>query len=105
VSIALDDFGTGYSSLGYLSRFPIDVLKLDRSFISDLEKDPKSRRIVEAVVGLAHGIGIKVVAEGVEGPGQKQALSAMSCDYGQGFLMSRPVTFGRAKKLLGKTFR
>ncbi len=103
VSIALDDFGTGYSSLAYLSRFPIDVLKLDRSFIGDLENDPKSRRIVEAIVGLAHGIGMEVVAEGIEEPGQKQALTAMSCDYGQGYLMSKPVTLDRAKKLLSKT--
>jgi EAL domain-containing protein (putative c-di-GMP-specific phosphodiesterase class I) len=104
VSIALDDFGTGYSSLGYLSRFPIDVLKLDRSFIGDLDNDPKSRRIVEAIVGLAHGIGMEVVAEGIEKPKQRKALAAMSCDYGQGYLMSKAVTLDRAKKLLGKSF-
>lgn len=103
VSIVLDDFGTGYSSLAYLSCFPIDVLKLDRSFICDLENNSKSRRIVEAIVALAHGIGMEVVAEGIEDQGQKQALTAMSCDYGQGYLMSKAVPLGRAKNLLSKS--
>jgi EAL domain-containing protein (putative c-di-GMP-specific phosphodiesterase class I) len=101
VRIALDDFGAGYSSLGYLNFFPIDVLKMDRSFISELCND-RSRQIARAIVDLAHGIGLEVVAEGIEEPEQKHDLTAMSCEYGQGYLFSRPVPLSQAVQLLHK---
>ena len=91
VLIALDDFGTGYSSLTYLKRFPVNALKIDRSFVSGLGRDRDDEAIVASVVNLARSIGKGVVAEGIETPGQLEALRAMGVDEGQGFLWSRPV--------------
>lgn len=90
VRVALDDFGTGFSSLAYLQKLPIDVLKVDRSFVRDLETSPASARIVDTVVRLAHGLGARVVAEGVETTGQLAALRKLGCDMVQGFLLARP---------------
>ena len=89
--IAADDFGTGYSSLSYLQKFPIDVVKLDRSFVRNLNKDRDTYIIVSAVVRLAQTLGMKVVAEGVESRAEEQLLAQMACDEIQGFLYSRPV--------------
>jgi diguanylate cyclase (GGDEF)-like protein/PAS domain S-box-containing protein len=91
VGVAIDDFGTGYSSLAYLHRLPVDTIKIDRSFIAELPESSGSARIVEAVVGMARGLGLRVVAEGVERPEQLRAVREAGCDAAQGFLLSRPV--------------
>ncbi|TWT22353.1 sensor domain-containing phosphodiesterase [Luteimonas marina] len=91
ISVALDDFGTGYSSLAYLKRLPIDVLKLDRSFIAGLPDDPYDLAIVQAIAGLARKTGLGIVAEGVETQAQAQALRECGVERGQGYLFSEPV--------------
>ena len=91
VRIVLDDFGTGYSSLSYLQRFPIDELKIDRSFVAELGTQPAAGAIVEAIVGMGHSLGIRVVAEGIETEAQAAAVTRLGCDSGQGFLFARPA--------------
>ena len=91
VSIAIDDFGTGYSSLSYLKRFPIDVLKVDRSFVMDIPTDLNDMEITAAVIAMAHKLHLKVVAEGIESLEQMEFLKANHCEYGQGYLISPPV--------------
>jgi diguanylate cyclase (GGDEF)-like protein len=98
--VALDDFGTGYSSLGLLSKLPVDLVKIDRSFITGLPEDKASVTLVSSVIGLASAFGLKVVAEGVETEGQLAALRAMRCDQSQGYLHSRPVPVEQFEKLL-----
>lgn len=95
VRIAIDDFGTGYSSLAYLKRFPIEVLKVDRTFVAGLITDPEDMVIVDLVVHLAERMGLDVVAEGVETETHRQELMRMGCRFGQGYLWSRPVPPGR----------
>ncbi|TCT19014.1 putative bifunctional diguanylate cyclase/phosphodiesterase [Thiobaca trueperi] len=90
-SIYLDDFGTGYSSLSYLKRFPVDRLKVDRSFVRDIDKDPSDRALVEAIVAMARSLSLEVVAEGVEEAEHVRLLHAMGCRYLQGFYFSPPV--------------
>jgi EAL domain-containing protein (putative c-di-GMP-specific phosphodiesterase class I) len=90
VSLALDDFGTGYSSLSYLSRFPVDILKMDRSFLSE-GSSPDVRSLATAVVGLGATLGLEVVAEGIEMPEQWDALHDLGCGLGQGYLFARPM--------------
>ncbi|RYE73683.1 MAG: EAL domain-containing protein, partial [Hyphomicrobiales bacterium] len=92
IRIALDDFGTGYSSLNYLKRYPVDCIKIDRSFVSQLEDGSVSVAIVQAMVTLAHALDIEVTAEGVETEEQKRILSNMECNTFQGFLLSAPVS-------------
>lgn len=92
LSLAMDDFGTGYSSLNYLRKYPFDILKIDRSFISDITLDESDRELVNAIIGMAHGLGLKVVAEGVESDEQLHCLRQQRCDYAQGYLFSRPIT-------------
>ena len=94
VRLAIDDFGTGYSSLSYLRRFPVDVVKLDRSFVAGLGVDPAATAIVAAVVNLAHALGIMVVAEGVETEAQLVTLRALRCDRAQGYYWNRPLPAG-----------
>ncbi|MES2187494.1 MAG: EAL domain-containing protein [Pseudomonadota bacterium] len=91
VYLAIDDFGTGYSSLSYLRQLPARQLKIDRSFVSDIETSVDARAVVEAVIGLAHALGLLVVAEGVETAGQRDILLAMACDELQGFYFARPM--------------
>lgn len=92
VSIAIDDFGTGWSSLGYLRRFPIDIVKIDRSFVSGLGADNGDTEVVRAVVGLGRALGLEVVAEGVETPEQAALLRELGCDRAQGYLFGRPAS-------------
>lgn len=99
-TVALDDFGTGYSSLSYLNRFDIDTLKIDRSFVISMLEDSRSMAIVESIITLARGLGMNVVAEGVEKPEELQALVDLRCDYGQGYLLSRPMPVDQAEALL-----
>jgi len=91
VVVALDDFGTGYSSLSYLQRFEVDVLKIDRSFIAEIDANPSSLALTEAIVAMAHRLGLAVVAEGVETPAQRRILESAGCDFAQGWLFGRPV--------------
>ena len=100
VSIALDDFGTGYASLTHLTRFPVSWVKIDRSFVCDIGKKPDAAAIVQAVIGLAHSIRIKVVAEGIETPEQLSFLRSAGCDLGQGFLLARPMSGSRVPHCL-----
>ncbi|WP_028238896.1 putative bifunctional diguanylate cyclase/phosphodiesterase [Stutzerimonas azotifigens] len=101
VSLAIDDFGTGYSSLSYLKRFPMDYVKIDRSFIAELGQAGEDGAIVRAIIALAHGLGLKVVAEGVETAAQRAFLEAEGCDEIQGYLLSPPVEAERFVALLG----
>ncbi len=92
VHISIDDFGTGYSSLAYLKRFSVDTVKIDRSFVRDITADPEDAAIVKAIISLAHSIGHRVVAEGVEDGAQLRFLANHRCDIAQGYLFSRPVS-------------
>lgn len=98
--LALDDFGTGYSSLTYLKRFPIDLVKIDQSSIADIEVDAAGKRLVEGILSLTHGLGLKVIAEGVEAAEQEAFLRRLSCDYVQGFYYGRPSTAACFRDLL-----
>jgi EAL domain-containing protein (putative c-di-GMP-specific phosphodiesterase class I) len=89
--LALDDFGTGYSSLSYLRHLPIDIVKIDQSFIADIGKDPEGSAIVAAVTELAHVLGLAVTAEGVETRVQRDQVSAIGCESAQGFYYARPM--------------
>lgn len=100
VRLSIDDFGTGHSSLSRLRSFPVDVLKIDRSFVRTIESDLNSREIARLIVTLAHHLGLKVIAEGIETPGQRGMLEHFGCDYGQGYLYSRPVDREMLEKLL-----
>jgi EAL domain-containing protein (putative c-di-GMP-specific phosphodiesterase class I) len=91
IGISIDDFGTGYSSLAYLKRFDVDYLKIDRSFVQNLGFDGDNQALCEAMVMLAHKLGLKVIAEGVETIDQRDFLAAVGCDFAQGFLYSDPV--------------
>ena len=100
VRLSIDDFGTGYSSLGRLRRIPVDTLKIDRAFISNMERDPENREIVRAIIVLAHNLGLKVVAEGTETEEQVSLLKQFNCEMAQGYFFSRPIDDQAMLKLL-----
>ena len=103
VRIAMDDFGTGYSSLSYLQSFPFDKIKIDRSFIADVQSSHQSAAIVRAVIGLARGLEVPVVAEGVETNEQLAFLSQEFCNEIQGYLIGRPFPIASYADMVGRT--
>jgi EAL domain-containing protein (putative c-di-GMP-specific phosphodiesterase class I) len=106
VDISIDDFGTGYSSLSYLKRFPLDILKIDRSFVRDVPANEDDAAIVGAIIALARSMDIKVVAEGVETESQADFLDRSGCDFAQGHFFSPPVPPEDVRKLVvGRPFR
>jgi diguanylate cyclase (GGDEF)-like protein/PAS domain S-box-containing protein len=104
IQIQVDDFGIGYSSLSYLSRFPLNALKIDRSFINALEKDSSHVKIVQAIVTMTHGLGMEVIAEGVESESQLDQLAALGCESVQGYLIARPMDPEHVRDLLKRMF-
>ena len=104
IQVQIDDFGTGYSSLGYLHSLPIDTLKIDRTFISQLGTSDSGLEIVRTILALAHSLGMDVIAEGVETKEQLAKLKEMDCEYVQGFFFAKPVDSQSAGALLGKSF-
>lgn len=102
VRLAIDDFGTGYSSLSYLHLFPLDTIKIDRSFVQEMLRDQRRYRIVRAIAGLARDLDASVIAEGVETQGELKALQNFQSDYVQGFLFARPMTHVEARRLLAE---
>ncbi|MGD8209894.1 MAG: EAL domain-containing protein, partial [Desulfobacterales bacterium] len=100
--VTMDDFGTGYSSLSYLRNIPLSGLKIDRSFISDIDQDENADKLIASIVSIAHGLGLEVVAEGVEEAYQVDHLIALDCEYLQGYYFSRPVPQREVADLLQK---
>ena len=101
--ISVDDFGRGYSSLAYLARLPVDILKMDREFIADIESDPRGAALVASIIELGRSLAMDVVAEGVETAGQLRMLTTMGCRFVQGYLVSRPVTVAKLPAVLGSS--
>jgi len=104
VRIAIDDFGTGFSSLGQLRRFPVDMIKVDRSFVQGVEEDAKDAAITANLVTLAHALGVLAVAEGIESNGQLTSLRGLGCDLAQGYLFARPLPAGQIRDVLAGSF-
>jgi EAL domain-containing protein (putative c-di-GMP-specific phosphodiesterase class I) len=100
VQLSIDDFGTGYSSLSYLHRFPVNYLKVDRSFVSRMTETEDNAEIVRTIVTLARNLGMEVIAEGIETEAQNEQLKALGCQYGQGYLFSRPVVIAEVLTIL-----
>lgn len=100
IRIAIDDFGTGYANLSYLKQFPVDCIKIDRSFVRDLDQDGADRELVKAIVAMARNLGLKVIAEGVETPAQAAILAELHCPAMQGFLFARPADSGTTRRWL-----
>jgi EAL domain-containing protein (putative c-di-GMP-specific phosphodiesterase class I) len=92
IQVSVDDFGTGFSSLSYLKHFPVDALKIDKLFIKCLPNDEHDAAIASAIIGMAHSLDLKVVAEGVETAEQRDFLRDLGCNYGQGYFFSEPVS-------------
>jgi EAL domain-containing protein (putative c-di-GMP-specific phosphodiesterase class I) len=100
VKISIDDFGTGYSSLGYLKKLPVDEIKIDKSFVINMKDDENDASIIRATVGLAHDLGLHVVAEGVENQESQDLLQALNCEYAQGYHICKPAPANEISKLL-----
>jgi EAL domain-containing protein (putative c-di-GMP-specific phosphodiesterase class I) len=98
--VHVDDFGTGYSSLSYLRQFDVDALKIDRSFITKMASGAEPDPIVRAIAGLAHGLGLEIVAEGIQTRTQYERLRELGCQYGQGYMFSRPLDPDYARALI-----
>jgi EAL domain-containing protein (putative c-di-GMP-specific phosphodiesterase class I) len=105
LKLEMDDFGTGYSSLGYLKTYPLDTIKIDRSFVSDMESDTEKAEITRTIIALAHNLRLEVIAEGIETAAQYAALKLMGCEHGQGFYFSKPVDAVAARDLLASHCR
>ncbi len=103
IEVAIDDFGTGYSSLAYLKKFDIDYIKIDQSFTKNLAPNASDLALCEAIVVMAHKLGLKVIAEGVETELQRDLLKQIDCDYGQGYLFARPLPIAEFERLLVKS--
>ncbi|MEO0771466.1 MAG: GGDEF domain-containing phosphodiesterase, partial [Cyanobacteria bacterium J06649_4] len=100
LQLGIDDFGTGYSSLSYLHRFPIDTLKVDRSFVMEMEQSDGTAELVKTIISLGHNLGMNVVAEGIETQSQYEMLKGLRCEYGQGYFFAKPLTVDDAEELL-----
>lgn len=101
ILMSMDDFGTGYSSLSYLKNFPIDKIKIDRSFVKDLTNNVEGMKIVKAIISLAHSLGLRIVAEGVENGEQMVLLRSLGCHEAQGFYLAEPLEPERVQEMLG----
>jgi len=102
IRVTMDDFGTGYSSLSYLKNIPLSCIKIDRSFIADIGKDDNSEKLIASIISMAHGLGLEVVAEGVEEKCQADHLTALGCEYLQGYYFSRPIPQAKVSEILQK---
>ena len=101
IRTAIDDFGTGYSSLSLLQQIPVDILKIDKAFVDPLNRsEPASSSIIESVITLAHSLGLRVIAEGIERQDQRDRLLMLGCDEGQGFLLGRPLDGDQSTALI-----
>jgi EAL domain-containing protein (putative c-di-GMP-specific phosphodiesterase class I) len=103
VLLALDDFGTGYSTLAHLQRLNVNVLKIDRSFVEQITGNDRDRKIINAIIAMAHALGMSVVGEGIETDRQLAELTALGCDEGQGFFLARPVPPDQVASFAGGT--
>lgn len=101
VSVAIDDFGAGHSALSRLVDFPIDTLKIDHFFVAKLGAQPRSETVIKGILEMARGLGCRVIAEGIEEPGQREILGRLGCEYGQGYLLGRPLDGAATEVLLG----
>ena len=100
LKLAIDDFGTGYSSFAYLRRFPVDIIKIDKSFVDGIATEPTASALVDAMIRIAKTLNLETVAEGVEQPEQADRLRALQCNIGQGYLFSRPLPSDEMARLL-----
>jgi EAL domain-containing protein (putative c-di-GMP-specific phosphodiesterase class I) len=105
INLALDDFGTGYSALSYLRRFPIDRIKIDRSFVNEIDTNQSDAALVRAIIGMAHGLNIQVIAEGVETNAQLDQLKRYGCDEAQGYLLAKPTNPSKIQALASSPFK
>ena len=103
VLIAIDDFGTGYCSLSYLQKFPVDIVKIDRQFVDELDDQPRTMSLARMILQLTAGLEVTSVAEGIERPAQLRALQALGCDIGQGYLLSGPLEADELDRRFGVT--
>ena len=100
MKVAIDDFGTGYSSLSYLNKFPVNILKIDKSFIDQIDSSESSKKYIEAIIYIGHILNLEVISEGVETDGQLEKLKSIGCDYIQGYIWGKPMPPDDAGKFL-----